>query len=566
MLRPLLIRSPLFPGESLLSLLQRLAPLNRCTVPELLALCGMSAEAQHPGGLIPDDRRAPFKSLHDLAILTGLTPAELFAATPHRFSCLLKVASDETQPPDPEILRFLPRALRGRFRASGRSQFCPECLRHQAYHRLMWMPQAIPVCLEHRCLLVDRCPVCHGWLSVAAIVQTRCQDCGADLRHAQPVSIAADRMGLQTFQVVTAWWQSGEIPDGFTSLPQQPAPLLFALYESLGQAIRQQAKRLQPYLHRPPPHFAGLMAVSHLNTASPAATYRIGATAFQALLEWPLGFLDFLDAYHCLVKPETPNQQVPMHWMFHQDQGLLDLTRQVLEDYRRLDPIRWPAPQAAPGTQSEVGAWMRKGRFTRLTLAAASRQLGVSVLVIHRLVRVGQLKEGGLRQMVWRKEVQELRRHKHRRITPETAASWLGIARTELGRLIQSDNVPEFLRPECANQLTVQRLLEFMNALAQRCVMWNHWPGCHWTLRPKLAEKMLGRTAGLNNAYLLGEVLMSHLTAHFRTLHDALDLNHVEYDAGEIAELLGKLEAQYPWYLLVPADSTQWESPGLMTD
>lgn len=48
--------------------------------------------------------------------------------------------------------------------AGSRLSYCPECLRNQPQHRLIWQVPGVRACPEHGCRLVERCPGCDRFL------------------------------------------------------------------------------------------------------------------------------------------------------------------------------------------------------------------------------------------------------------------------------------------------------------------------------------------------------------------------------------------------------------------
>lgn len=76
------------------------------------------------------------------------------------------------------------------------AQFCPRCLAETTYHRLAWLPQAVSVCLAHRCLLVKGCPRCGARLKIVDVVEGCCGQCDFDLRTSSTISVADDAFSL----------------------------------------------------------------------------------------------------------------------------------------------------------------------------------------------------------------------------------------------------------------------------------------------------------------------------------------------------------------------------------
>jgi len=221
---PLLRRTKLLPGESLPSLLARLAQLNYYPHWGLIGrICCEGTE--NPLSLDYIARPKQAQTFFQLARLTLIHPEELFAASDHRFAPVLTAPGQGKvfmTWPDGEPKQMVTAAIIGRrIRPPSAAQFCPLCLRESAYHRLSWIPSASAVCLRHHCLLVEKCLRCGKNVTVAEMVDRRCQ---ADLGEAPSVSMAEDRPGILSQQVIQSWLTvapAPELPPGHP-LPNHP--------------------------------------------------------------------------------------------------------------------------------------------------------------------------------------------------------------------------------------------------------------------------------------------------------------------------------------------------------
>lgn len=288
-LPPLLCRAPFEPGESLFSLLVRLAEFNLYESPAILnRLCVADLPDTQAGHPI---HTATFERLSNLTLLT---PSQLYMGTLHRFAPVLI-------PPDVEMPTLtliggitMPQlsqtGQRRQTHPTSATQFCPCCLGESAYHRLIWMARAATICLHHQCYLLDSCPDCHQRLHIRDIVQRQCHRCEADLSLVAGVGINHDPFGLLVQQVIQAWL-TGTKTSLTTQwgLPKHPPAALFWVLEG----IRSTMMKTEPdwkYLR-------------HANRvqqdqALPAGTaHRFYVTAFKALLNWPEEFYEFLQAY-----------------------------------------------------------------------------------------------------------------------------------------------------------------------------------------------------------------------------------------------------------------------------
>ncbi len=233
-----------------------------------------------------------------LETLTGVTATDLWAATIHRFAPTLmapgRTAVELALPGGVTLPLLDTGSLQKRLRAESRGAFCPRCLAEAAYHRLLWVPVAVSACLRHRSLLVHRCGRCGAPPTVRDIVATTCRACGADLTTCSSVSVEGDALGLFAQQVMQSWLLSEPLPrDSAFPLPDLPAKVAYRIVDGL-RLLVQGAGASWPYLHRSP---RGAEDVAPGFFLTPAQSYSVYATALKALLHWPRGFHEFLDAY-----------------------------------------------------------------------------------------------------------------------------------------------------------------------------------------------------------------------------------------------------------------------------
>lgn len=295
--RPLLRRSPLLPGESLPSLLERLVVGNY--YPHLGALQRICfGRTVHQDNLGLPYEQETFLRLADL---TRLAPEALFAASSHRFAALLTPPHETPlQIPwgDGTAKTLLPPAYaHGRLRPVSAAQFCPLCLKTAPYHRLAWMPVAAALCLEHHCLLVAHCPGCQKPVSVGEIVRDRCRVCDIALSTTSPGCVTEDALGRCAQQVVQFWWGTAAFP-GEYGLPDQPPASLFRLLERLGRHLLHVWKAwpaLLPPLNDLAEHFP--YPAGFRQRIPPQQMYPLQRAAFSGIANWPQGLFQFLDAY-----------------------------------------------------------------------------------------------------------------------------------------------------------------------------------------------------------------------------------------------------------------------------
>jgi predicted site-specific integrase-resolvase len=233
-----------------------------------------------------------------LVTLTGALVTTLWAATIHRFAPTL------TPPGSTVALLAVPAggplplldigSRQKRLRPDSRGVFCPRCLAEAAYHRLIWIPFATAACLRHQTLLVSRCARCGAAPTVRDIVVATCRVCGADFTGCPAISVADDAFGVFTQRVLQAWLRGEPAPDASTfRLPDLPTNVAYRIVDGL-RLLAHGAGFHWPYRHH------GLDETESTDQGlflTPAQSYTLYATALKALLRWPHGFEEFLDAY-----------------------------------------------------------------------------------------------------------------------------------------------------------------------------------------------------------------------------------------------------------------------------
>lgn len=318
----LLRRTQLLPGESLVSLLERLTLLNYYPSPRILQrICCQRLEAP----VSQDDLSHPkwVETFLRLADLTHISPEELFAASDHHFAPALALPLH----PPAEIpwigsisKAMLPLNLAwGRLYSSLSAQYCPRCLKTAAYHRSIWAPIAAAICLEHHCLLVNRCPQCKKRLSIQEIVRHRCRACQADLCATEPIAVEGNELGIRSQQLIQSWLAVADVTalsdeDG---LPSKPPAVLYHLLENLSRHLLNCWKEW-PSL---PPPLDGLAdhivaPVHRLQTMTPEGIFHLHKAAFTGVQDWPNGLFRFLDAYcgGCSLDPGKRLQPFRRDW------------------------------------------------------------------------------------------------------------------------------------------------------------------------------------------------------------------------------------------------------------
>ncbi len=309
--QPLLVRTPLFPDESLESFLFRLTQLNTydsLNILQHLALADPFSKRRNiQKRYIRDILHAPLKTetYARIASLTLIDPFALYRSTRHRFALVL------TPPPQAVSYLTLPDKTfvpcfsnhfqsHPQMRPLDASQFCPKCLQEIPYYRLNWMLVPVSSCLDHKCLLVDRCPNCHKKVSHHSIAITRCDYCKGDLTSAKLVSIADDEIGLYSQQILQSLFMQYVTPDNDVfKLPLQSPTILFRIINGLQNSLEVGKSGQWLYLHSLPSHPNGVTLYSRKEgqLLTPYESYCIYSTACRAIMNWPVNFFQFLLNY-----------------------------------------------------------------------------------------------------------------------------------------------------------------------------------------------------------------------------------------------------------------------------
>src|SRR5690349_2532080 len=136
-IRPLPVREPRLPGESLSSLVRRTA--QAMGYGSMRQLTKLVRAPRYFGGRL--DRLEDGPVLCSLAALLGHTPQDLLDLTIHRFAESLVVASSD----QPSATRCDSKTAR-RFWHSSRGALCPACLDEMPeYERILWSFRPLPI-------------------------------------------------------------------------------------------------------------------------------------------------------------------------------------------------------------------------------------------------------------------------------------------------------------------------------------------------------------------------------------------------------------------------------------
>ncbi len=398
----LLKRTSIQPGESLQSLLARLSWLNDYDAPDTLSQ--ILQEGRGKQGILKDKASLPRQAemYQRLETLTSVSVSNLYAASTHRFANVLTPPDNSIQAleiPHGNSSPLLAQSLASKqVRPTSAGQFCPLCLKDSSYHRLIWMPIAVSACLEHSCLLVDRCQQCSGKVSTREIIEMRCHKCKSNLAEAKALSLNNDK-GLPYQHMIQSWLMSYDVPNGgMLFLPQQQPRVLYRVLDGLQWSIRTRAWTEWTYLHNiiKDSLISTLQLGNTQRTITPYESYCLYTTAFKGLIHWPNGFYEFLQAYRNQLQSKLPNGGPKA--------DLGNLYTQWLQDYwkhRAFEFVQKAFQHYFIDTYSLNSAVTRTnvcvqnpdvaGSLPQVNIAEAARLLGTTPKMIDVLVKTGNL-------------------------------------------------------------------------------------------------------------------------------------------------------------------------------
>ncbi len=438
-------------GESLPSFIIRVSKSNFYEPPRILM--GLIHHEQVTE--VKDSSFCPREAatFERLAELTQTKAKHLYASTAHMFARLLMLPDDSTESLVLETLIFpvlSVEAIKRLLRSETAGQFCPLCLARSAYHRSIWLPTVVSLCLEHSCLLVDRCSICGKAVSIESIVNSHCASCNADLRQAQRIMVE-DEIGLLTQRTIQLWLRYKSPPYlRQYSIPECPPSILFRVIEGLRFAVQKLAVKDCPRVHILPVWHDILKSDYKIGSSSLTSyqSYCVYTTAFRGITDWPVEFYKFLDALAS--KQEGTIRTGGVHqdlgnlytgWLEHNwqhdsfnfIQHAFDLY--LVEHYGLSQPMfsldrlsRYP--QLADG-------------FTYVSINQASEMLGVAPSIIQKFILCGQLKtvKGNREDVLFvrRTELLELQNSWRFSLNLKELAQKLGISENIVLNMVEID-------------------------------------------------------------------------------------------------------------------------------
>lgn len=440
----------MLPGETLNSYLYRLALTNQHGPHVVQSLC-----EEHFGEHESISRPIRTEVFDVVAALTGLEPYKIYWSSVHGFTELVTprhVPLEKITCAQGFDFPRLPIASgRKHLRTDNRAQFCPHCLAEAAYQRRAWQLKMISACVQHQCLLIDRCPRCEQPISTAALIAGHCTHCQFNLLNSPTINLSGDKDGLQAQGVLFFWASSG--PHVRLALPAERARELYTLLHAVRKAVFAVQGDLEG-LH-PFPVIASPFAWKDVQRLTMAENYVATATALQAMKDWPKGFLNFLDRYGRRDRGEYSSRL--QSWI-----GKL-LEPDMCENWRRpeyrfvyevlVEYVRsnWPmglVKKSAFFREFPLPDW----RFDWMLVKEAADTLGVTERTVNRLVVAGSIhvREGTVTQRMKylaQSDVKSLKERWDRALTLSDTAACLGVSEEVVVDLIHLDLLDTVRRP-----------------------------------------------------------------------------------------------------------------------
>ena len=563
----LLVRTPIQPDESLQSLLTRLSRLNDYDVPDtLFQLLQEGASRQQ---ILKDRIALPRRiEMHQrLEVLTGISIPDLYAASAHRFATILtppNISIDLLEISEGISLPLLVWSLAAKqLRPASAGQFCPLCLRNAAYHRLIWLPIAVSACLEHSCLLIDRCQRCEKKMSIREIVEMQCRKCKGILAESEVLPLGNDA-GLASQCVIQSWFLNNTTPDAAPPLPEAQPRVLYRVLDGLQWATRMLAWTEWSHLHRIDgnPQMAMLQPGEGQNKITPCDSYRLYTTAFKGITNWPEGFYEFLRAYRMQQSgkflnggPKADLGNLYTQWLQdYWQHPAFEFVHKAFEHYFVATYSLSSAVARTNLCQENTGM---TEQLSDVSIAEAARLLGVTPKMIDILLRTGRLTlqlSGSTgkqtHRFMNRTQVLELRSQWNEFVNRAEAAEWLGITEhmvidlVNVGLLV-AERTPREGYPHWAfHKSALVDCIEKVLKRVESCVP------------DKTDEKdsfvdLIGAArmlfvVGLNAASVLSYVAEGKLRAYFSSNRDP-KLTSLLFDRSDIQQCIQSVKLENGW-------------------
>lgn len=448
MARSVLLNRPSpYEDEALASWLWRLAERNYLPSPTVL----LRYLRDSLSDVTPIQRQLQH-GLHDPALFTALAEVAdvsvetVCRQTIHRFAHVLT-------PPDREV-RYLQTSSGARLTLlsavpstdyfSPRFAWCPACLAECRYVRLHWYLPFLACCPVHRCWLLDNCPACQKKLKEADIVLGHCSGCNLQLEQAVSIPVPADDL-LLTMTSTVMEWLYGRPRAPRVDLPEASTSALFRVMQGLRYSA-QRAGDDWEFHHIPDGISTPSLDILERRSLTIFERGCLYATAFRGLLDWPNGFIAFLDALRRrpAEKEKTGLRRefgaLYVSWLMRfWKHPAFDFIQAAFNDYL---VERMPVYQIVDSTRVR-GYPELLDRLDYLDLKRTVSYLNVSISSVHRLIKEKHLTvhrfegdEDG--QWLAREELDRLTQRWQKHMVWPQVVRLLGISLEVVQRLVES--------------------------------------------------------------------------------------------------------------------------------
>lgn len=345
---------PIRDGESLAGFIARLSRANH--TPSGRTALRYVQSFLDGGSLV---RPIELKTLEIVEQITGTPTCQLYKATPHVYSDFLNLKK-------PKFLKSTdwPMLSRGMYnnymRDMERVQYCPLCLKEDAFHRLCWVPKFSFACVKHGVFLIERCYQCQRQLIVGDIPFDQCCKCKARLSNAPTINAGR-------FIQRTIWlWLRLKKKEYFS--------VLNGLARTI--ALRADISVLES-------------AVALGDCLPPYIVERLYTIAFAAIEQWPHHFDRFIDYYHDPDESGVGGRYQYLYQIVNDRWSDLPHVQRAFEDH---------IVKSTPTLTYEIVQTQRyrtkpdfASRFEHVTLDGAAEMLGICHASIRKLVDAGRI-------------------------------------------------------------------------------------------------------------------------------------------------------------------------------
>jgi len=176
--------------------------------------------------------------------------------------------------------------------------FCPYCLQDKAYFRIHWDLHCVTSCLDHECMLIDKCPKCHALLCEEDVINCKCPNCSFDIRDTKPEPISGDPDSINSISILYNWFGISNKDITKYNLPEDSAPILYRVFSGLVGIIRanrewnEKEPMIDDYYYSP----ENYKIIHPFSDNYQQNTRRINH-AMKVLIDWPNGFYKFLNSF-----------------------------------------------------------------------------------------------------------------------------------------------------------------------------------------------------------------------------------------------------------------------------